>query len=120
MTIKELALNWIENDRTGDYSGREITLEEATNFVGYMDNDTLDELDEEITPEKFRDAWNEIIAANKIWYAVQRDTEDDWGTGSFDRDEAISMAKELREDYPDALVAVIQRDTCIDEIRDFD
>ena len=61
MTIKELALNWIENDRTGDYCDRKITLEEATIFVGYMDNDTLDELDEEITPEKFRDAWNEII-----------------------------------------------------------
>ena len=61
MTIKELALNWIENDGTGDYCDREITLEEATNFVGCMDSDTLDELDEEITQEKFRDAWNEII-----------------------------------------------------------
>lgn len=119
MTIKELAQNWIENDRTGDYE-REITLDEAAIFVGYMDSDYVSDLDEEITPEKFRDAWNDVIRETMPWYAVQRDTEDDWGTGSFDRDEAISMAKELREDYPGALVAVIQRDTCIDEIRNFD
>jgi len=64
MTIKELAQNWLENDRTGDYE-REITLDEAATFVGYMDNDTFAELDEEITPEKFRDAWNEIINSTR-------------------------------------------------------
>lgn len=26
---------------------------------------------------------------NKLWYALQRDSEDDWGTGTFDKDEAI-------------------------------
>ena len=29
------------------------------------------------------------------WYAVQRDREDDWGTGSFDLQEAIEIAKRL-------------------------
>lgn len=30
----------------------------------------------------------------KLWYAILRDEEDnDWGSGSFDKDEAISMAK---------------------------
>ena len=61
MTIKELAINWLENDRTGDYE-RKITLEEAKTFVGYMDNDVLDSLDEQITPEKFMEAWNEEFA----------------------------------------------------------
>lgn len=60
MTIRELAQNWLENDRTGDYS-RKITLEEAANFVDSMDQDTLDELDEGITPELFMEAWNELV-----------------------------------------------------------
>lgn len=32
----------------------------------------------------------------KLWYAALTDREDiDWGTGSFDFDEAVEMAKEL-------------------------
>lgn len=32
---------------------------------------------------------------NINWYAIQRDAEDnDWGTGSFDWDEAVEMAKD--------------------------
>lgn len=32
---------------------------------------------------------------SKLWYAALRDSEDnDWGTGSFDFDEAVAMAKE--------------------------
>lgn len=31
---------------------------------------------------------------SRNWYAIQRDAEDnDWGTGSFDWDEAVEMAK---------------------------
>ncbi len=34
------------------------------------------------------------MSSNGNWYAVQRDREDsDWGTGSFDWDEAVAMAK---------------------------
>lgn len=61
MTIKELAANWIENDRTGEYAGRQITLAEAADLVSFMDPDTTADLDEEITPEKFQAAWNESI-----------------------------------------------------------
>lgn len=60
MTIRELATNWIENDRTGDYC-REITLEDAMTLISYMDQDTIDSLDEEITPETFMAIWNDII-----------------------------------------------------------
>ena len=56
------------------------------------------------------------------WYAVQRDPEDDWGTGSFDREEAKEMLRKIREDYPDALIAVIDNRTgnpvCLEEIRE--
>lgn len=58
---------------------------------------------------------------NAIWYAVQRDTEDDWGSGSYSLDEAMQMLRKLREDYPDALIAVIRQGgdpLCIDEIRE--
>lgn len=59
---------------------------------------------------------------DKLWYAVQKDREDDWGNGSYDLDEAKEMARELREDYPDALIAVIRENDdpeCIDEITEF-
>lgn len=53
------------------------------------------------------------------WYAVQINREDDWGKGSYNLDEAIAMAKEQKENYPDTLIAVIENDTCIEEIIDF-
>lgn len=34
---------------------------------------------------------------NKIWYAVVTDNDSDWGYGSYDRDEAMKMAKECAE-----------------------
>jgi len=66
MTIKELALEWIQNDRTGDYCNRKITAEESTNFVNWMDPDVLEALTEDITPESFMDSWNSIIEEDKI------------------------------------------------------
>jgi len=59
----------------------------------------------------------------KNWYAVQRNTEDDWGTGSYDLNEAKQMAKAQMDEYPDTLIAVIEESenpVCVDEIRDFD
>ena len=43
----------------------------------------------------------------KLWYAILRDEEDnDWGSGSFDKDEAIEMAKRQNFKY----IAVINAD----------
>ena len=61
MTIKKLALELILNDRTGDYCNRKITAEEATNFISWMDPDVLEDLTEDITPEAFMEAWNDIV-----------------------------------------------------------
>ena len=62
-------------------------------------------------------------SAGMLWYAVQRDPSDDWSTGSYDRDEAVRMARAQLADYPDTLVAVVDNSTsnpvCVDEIRDF-
>ena len=53
---------------------------------------------------------------NNYWYAVLVDEDDnDWGTGSYDLDKAIEMAKA----YPDGRVAVIDEGNdpiCIDII----
>ena len=65
MTIRDLATNWMENDRTGDYCYRQITLEEARNFVSCMDEATVSALDEQITPWKFMNAWNSLIDEQK-------------------------------------------------------
>lgn len=48
------------------------------------------------------------------WYAVMKNREDnDWGTGSFNLEEAKKMAQDLG---PDAYIAVIENDVCIEEI----
>ncbi len=60
MTLKELALNWIENDRTGAYC-REITINDATVLVKHMDPDVLETIGEKPTPQAFMDAWNSVI-----------------------------------------------------------
>lgn len=60
MTLKELALNWIENDRTGEYY-REITIDDAVALIGYMDPDVLESIEEKPTPQAFMDAWNSAI-----------------------------------------------------------
>ena len=53
----------------------------------------------------------------KTWYAVLRDQDDnDWGTGSYDYDTAVEMAKAYGEE---ARIAVIQEGSgpvCIDVI----
>lgn len=60
----------------------------------------------------------------KMWYAVLINREDDWGTGSYNKEEAIRMAREQLAEYPDTLIAVIDNSTsnpvCVDEITDFD
>lgn len=59
-----------------------------------------------------------------IWYALMKDRDDtDWGTGTYDKQEAIETIKSWRQDvYPDAYIAVIDESgpVCIDEITDFD
>ena len=54
----------------------------------------------------------------KLWYAVMRDDEDnDWGTGSYNLEEAKEMVKA----YPEGYIAVIDEGDgdpiCVDEIR---
>lgn len=59
MTINELAMNWIEH---ADTTPEEITLDDATYYVGLLRaDDDEGKLPDDLTPETFRDAWNEII-----------------------------------------------------------
>lgn len=57
MTAIELATNLIENDRTGDYCNRKITIEEARQFIEWMECDE----DLDVSPEELMEAWNEIV-----------------------------------------------------------
>ena len=65
------------------------------------------------------------IVESKLWYAVMRDREDiDWGTGSYDLDEAREKMNEWRNDgWEDAYIAVIDMHNeddpvCVEEICD--
>ncbi|MBR0341548.1 MAG: hypothetical protein IJH64_04785 [Oscillospiraceae bacterium] len=56
----------------------------------------------------------------KTWYAAMRDHDDnDWGTGSYNLDDAKEMARNMGED---AYIAVIDMSgnepMCIDEINE--
>lgn len=52
-------------------------------------------VDDTIKINNLKHAWEVLTMENKkLWYAILRDEEDnDLGSGSFDKDEAISMAK---------------------------
>ena len=58
-SIHDLALNWIHNADSSDIV--EIDLETAAKYVSWMDSDINDTLQEDITPEKFMEAWNDLI-----------------------------------------------------------
>jgi hypothetical protein len=85
-------------------------------------NKPIEELMDQLVPAQNPDDPG-VPSGGNPWYAVQTDPTDDWSTGSFDLDEAKSMARNLRKDHPDALIAVIdnalENPFCIDEIRDF-
>ena len=56
---------------------------------------------------------------NKLWYAGMRDNDDnDWGSGSYDYDEAVEMVQKY---IPDGgYIAVIEEGNdpiCVEEIR---
>ena len=56
---------------------------------------------------------------NKLWYAVMRDNDDnDWGSGSYDYDEAVEMVQKY---IPDGgYIAVIEEGNdpiCVEAIR---
>ena len=58
-----------------------------------------------------------------MWYAAMMENGDnDWGTGSYDLDEALDIVREWRKDgWEDAYVAVIDMSgsepMCVEEIR---
>ena len=59
---------------------------------------------------------------NNYWYAVMADAEDqDWGTGSYDYNEAVNMVQQYIQDG--GYIAVIEESEndsiCVDEIHDF-
>lgn len=56
------------------------------------------------------------------WYAIMTDNEDnDWGTGSYNLDEAKEKVAHLHAiGYPDAYIAIIEEGNnpiCVEEIR---
>lgn len=61
---------------------------------------------------------------HRLWYAVMTGPNDsDWGTGSSIREEAITMARNNLDIYPEGYVAVIEEGPspiCIEEIHDLD
>lgn len=57
MTIHELALNWIEHSDISPVP--EIDIKTAEEYISWMDPDT--DLPENLTPQTFMEAWNDII-----------------------------------------------------------
>ena len=87
-------------------------------------NDLLDECRKALAGST-EDEEEDDEMETKLWYAVMRDLEDsDWGTGSYDLDEARAKVAELRDDgFEDAYIAVIDMHNeddpvCVEEIHD--
>lgn len=100
-----------------------ITEEDVARFAHDWET-SVDELKSQLIPVRANsDDDPGVPSGGNPWYAVQRDPEDDWSCGSFDIEEAKAKARQLRERYPDALIAVIDNSLenpfCTEEIRDF-
>ena len=61
MTVRELAENLITH---ADTTPGEIDLETAKTYIGWMDPDS--DLPEDLTPESFLEAWNDLIRSNTV------------------------------------------------------
>lgn len=120
--------NWI----TAESFGADIP-ENWEEIAAYL-NAIIEERGIEDDHNEVNDLWesywqgdfSDAPAPRKIWYAIMQDRDDtDWGTGTYDRQEAIEKVKSWREDgYPDAYIAVIEEGgnepMCIDEITDIE
>lgn len=99
-----------------------LTMKAAITAAGVQADFWYDGQEDALAQDASADCevYAEIGEGNQMkWYAVQINREDDWGKGSYNLDEAIAMAKKQKEYYPDTLIAVIENDTCIEEITDF-
>lgn len=122
-----LALNRRERDNGKVWIEIE-SGEICTKYIGSSDEviSQIRELVAFLTPaEEEEEPAEETEEAEEttVWYAVMRDREDtDHGTGSFDREKAISMALQYRASGDtETYVAMIdpKDDYCIDEMHDF-
>ena len=86
-----------------------------TEWISWIKGEAKDH-DEELTDEQI--GWivekleEDGYVKPALWYAVQTDREDDWGTGSYDYNEAVQMLKRQGR----GLIAVIDGDVCVNEI----
>lgn len=84
--------------------------DEFDEFVGYRHESFEDYLDEMIVLGRHRQG-----GLAQIWYAIQKTSEDEWGYGSYDLDEAKEM---LREQGYGQIAVIDESDAyCIEEIR---
>ena len=105
--------------------------EEIADFLNEYISEKTAGMDEQEQFEESEKIWEQFCndeipgcpAPEFLWYAVMTDHDDDWGTGSNFKSDAIEMARRYREDYPDTLIAVIDNHStnpvCIAEITEF-
>ena len=57
-----------------------------------------------------------FYSSDDVWYAVQEDPTDAWDYGSYNKDVAIDMLRQLVYERGDGLIAVIKDGICDKEI----
>lgn len=97
---------WVKDNRNP------LTEKDMEVIANYMDDALREQLHQELvpcSPAKFVDAYvqadpdfedvlnNELNISNNWWNAVVREGDNDWGTGSYDYQEAAQMARELSD-----------------------
>lgn len=97
---------WVKDNRNP------LTEKDMEVIANYMDDALREQLHQELapcSPAKFVDAYvqadpdfedvlnNELNISNNWWNAVVREGDNDWGTGSYDYQEAAQMAREFSD-----------------------
>ena len=115
------AESFVQNVMDNDEEGIEhMTEEQASDILSWMRRDDYNnEIPDTLTASEFSRIWNEI-KGTEYWYALMTDRDDtDWGTGTYNKTEALARLEDMKGDYPDAYIAVIQEGAdpiCVDEI----
>ena len=90
---------------------------------GYEMPETVEDFEAMCDDSSAWESDSEVLdTVTTIWYAVMTDNDDyDWGSGSYNLDEADERVNNLREQgYTEAYIAVIRENSdpiCIEEIR---
>ena len=117
MKISDVARFYLDTTDKRDHMTAEEAADALDTIRAELSAADMANMPDDVSPESFAAAYNQIVDAERPWYAVMTGPDDDdWSCGSYDREAAEAMLTKQRDIYPNSFIAVIVNDVCVDEI----